>query len=348
MGSMPLALRTVQLVKRYGTTTALDGFDIDVEQGTVVGLLGPNGAGKTTAVRILATLLRADSGHAEVAGFDVATQPQQVRSVIGLTGQYAAIDENLTGRENLEMIGRLTQLGRPEARARAGELLERFELAHAADRPGKTYSGGMRRRLDLAASLVGRPAVLFLDEPTTGLDPRSRNALWEIIRDLVSEGTTLLLTTQYLDEADVLADNIAVIDGGKVIARGTATELKDRIGGEVLALRPADPSRLDDVAGALESLGSVVHDLRVDREAGTVTLPLDEDRTVLTAAPRRLDEEGIVLADIGVRRPSLDDVFMTLTGHRAEGDLTGDDEGGEEGNGRRRGRRAARAREEVG
>jgi ABC-2 type transport system ATP-binding protein len=317
---MPLALRAEQLVKHYGATVALDGLDIDVEQGAVLGVLGPNGAGKTTAVRILATLLQADSGFAEVAGFDVATQPQQVRSVIGLTGQYAAVDENLTGRENLQMIGRLSQLGKAVARRRADELLERFGLTDAGDRPSKTYSGGMQRRLDLAASLVGRPAVLFLDEPTTGLDPRSRSALWEVIRDLVSEGTTLLLTTQYLEEADILADDIAVIDGGKVIARGTAASLKERVGGEVLALHPEDAGRLDDVVTALAALGDLAAGVRVDRDEGIVTVPVGDDHSILTAAPRCLGDAGIVLSDIGVRRPSLDDVFLTLTGHRAEAD----------------------------
>jgi oleandomycin transport system ATP-binding protein len=311
---MPLAIRADELVKHFGETVALDGLDLAAEQGTVLGVLGPNGAGKTTAVRILATLLLPDRGHAEVAGFDVTRQPQEVRGVIGLTGQYAAVDENLTGFENLDMIGRLAQLGKGMARRRAGELLERFDLSSAADRPARTYSGGMRRRLDLAASLVGRPMVLFLDEPTTGLDPQSRNALWEVVRDLVADGTTILLTTQYLAEADQLADDIAVIDGGRVIARGTPTELKDSVGGEVLALQLADPGQVEAALAALGALGT---DGRV--EDATVVVPVGDDKAVLSAAVRRLDEAGIALADLGTRRPSLDDVFLRLTGHTAEG-----------------------------
>ncbi len=317
---MPLAIRADGLVKHFGTTVALDGLDLSAEQGRVLGVLGPNGAGKTTAVRILATLLVADRGHAEVAGFDVARQPQEVRSVIGLTGQYAALDENLTGLENLDMIGRLAQIGKAQARQRAGELLERFDLANAAGRPARTYSGGMRRRLDLAASLVGRPVVLFLDEPTTGLDPQSRNALWEVVRDLVTDGTTILLTTQYLEEADKLADEIAVIDEGRVIARGTPTELKASVGGEVLAMQLADAGQVDAAVAALGPFGA---EARV--EDATINIPVGADKRVLSAAVRRLDEAGIALADLGTRRPSLDDVFLGLTGHVAEGGEAGQD-----------------------
>jgi len=311
---MPLAIRADGLVKHFGATVALDGLDLGAEQGRVLGVLGPNGAGKTTVVRILATLLMPDRGRAEVAGFDVLRQPQEVRSVIGLTGQYAAVDENLTGFENLEMIGRLAQLGRDLSRQRAGELLGRFDLSSAGSRPTKTYSGGMRRRLDLAASLVGRPLVLFLDEPTTGLDPQSRNALWEVVRDLVADGTTILLTTQYLEEADQLADDIAVIDGGRVIARGTPTELKESVGGEVLALQLADPGQVEAALAALGPLGTGA---RVD--GATISVPVGPDKTVLTATARRLDEARIPLVDLGTRRPSLDDVFLGLTGHTAEG-----------------------------
>jgi oleandomycin transport system ATP-binding protein len=328
---MPLAIRAEGLVKYFGTTVALDGLDLEAEEGRVLGVLGPNGAGKTTAVRILATLLLPDRGHAEVAGFDVVRRPQEVRSVIGLTGQYAAVDENLTGFENLDMIGRLAQLGKGRARQRAGELLEQFALSHAGGRPARTYSGGMRRRLDLAASLVGRPAVLFLDEPTTGLDPQSRNALWDVVRDLVADGTTILLTTQYLEEADRLADEIAVIDEGRVIARGTPTELKESVGGEVLALQLADPGQRDAALAALAPLGA---DARA--EADAIVVPVGADKSVLSAAVRRLDEAGIPLADLGTRRPSLDDVFLGLTGHRAEGGEAGDAEAGEPPRRRRR------------
>jgi ABC-2 type transport system ATP-binding protein len=292
----------------------------------VLGLLGPNGAGKTTAVRILTTLLHPDAGHATVAGHDVVRHAEELRHVIGLAGQYAAIDENLTGLENLEMVGRLYHLPRAEARRRGAEVLERFELAHAADRTAKTYSGGMRRRLDLGASLVGRPKVLFLDEPTTGLDPRSRLELWDVIRELVRDGTTLLLTTQYLEEADRLADDIAVIDGGKVIARGTADELKARVGGEVLALRVSDRSRVPAAAGAVLGLGPGGG--KVDNNTGELTIPVGTDGPrVLTEAIRRLDAEGIELADISLRRPTLDDVFLSLTGHAAEEATAGDGEG---------------------
>ncbi|MGF1663998.1 MAG: ATP-binding cassette domain-containing protein [Kineosporiaceae bacterium] len=299
------------LARSFGSTTALDGVDLDVPAGSVLGLLGPNGAGKTTAVRILSTLLAADRGRAWVAGHDVAADPHSVRASIGLTGQYAAIDENLTGSENLGMIGWLLGLDRRAARGRARELLDGFGLSDAAGRTARTYSGGMRRRLDLAASLVGRPAVLFLDEPTTGLDPRSRLALWEVIRDLVADGTTALLTTQYLEEADALADSIVVIDRGRVVARGTADELKDRTGGASLVLRP---SRVDDVGRALDALAGLGA-TRTGDDGAAVAVPVGDDTSVMAAAVRRVDDAGVRLSDLDLRRPSLDDVFLALTGH---------------------------------
>ena len=297
------------LSRSFGSTVALDGVDLDVPAGTVLGLLGPNGAGKTTVVRILSTLLAPGGGRATVAGHDVTADPHAVRATIGLTGQYAAVDENLTGRENLAMIGWLLGLNRRDAKARGEDLLERFTLTDAASRPAKTYSGGMRRRLDLAASLVGRPRVLFLDEPTTGLDPRSRLGLWDIIRELVADGTTLLLTTQYLEEADALADSIAVIDHGKVVARGTADELKSATGGSVLVLRPADADDLPRMLAALDGLGAQT----LDGEPA-VSVPVGDDTAVMAAAVRRVDDAGISLTEMGLRRPSLDDVFLTLTG----------------------------------
>jgi ABC-2 type transport system ATP-binding protein len=304
------------LEKSFGTTRALQGLDFDVAEGTVLSVLGPNGAGKTTAVRILSTLTRADAGHAEVMGFDVAKHPEEVRRRIGMTGQYAALDELLTGRENLVMVGRLFRLSAGEARQRAVELLDRFELTDAADRVVKGYSGGMRRRLDLAASLMSSPPVLFLDEPTTGLDPRSRLGMWDLIEELRAGGTTLLLTTQYLEEADRLADDIAVIDHGKVIARGTANQLKRQVGGERLEIVIDNPRYLPEARRALEAIGEA--EATVNEAAKRVSVPVASHDGVLTRAIRALDEAGVQVDDIGFRRPTLDDVFLKLTGHEAE------------------------------
>jgi ABC-2 type transport system ATP-binding protein len=304
------------LVKRFGENTALGGVDLTVSEGTVLGLLGPNGAGKTTVVRILSTLLKADAGRAEVAGLDVLTQADQVRAAIGLTGQYAAVDEYLTGSENLEMVGRLYRLGKRESRLRAGQLLERFDLTDAANRPAKTYSGGMRRRLDIAASLIARPRVLFLDEPTTGLDPRSRLGMWEFIADLVHDGTTILLTTQYLEEADRLADRMVVIDKGQVIARGTADELKAQVGGERLELTVRTVDQLGVVTDVLRPLGQ--GEAHADPQTRRLSVPVTGGTDTLAEALRRLSGTDVEVLDIGLRRPDLDDVFLTLTGHSAE------------------------------
>ncbi len=303
---------------RKSEVRALDGVDLAVEEGTVLGLLGPNGAGKTTTVRILATLLRPDAGHATVMGFDVVKQAQQLRRVIGLSGQYAAVDENLTGRENLWMFGRLYQLSSPEAKTRADELLDQFELTDAANRVVKTYSGGMRRRLDLASALIGRPRLLFLDEPTTGLDPRSRLGMWDVIRRLVREGTTLLLTTQYLEEADELANTIAVVDHGKIIARGTSDQLKSQVGGERIEVVIRDRSDLPEAVELLAARCGGAEHVTVDEHTRRLTIPSSGGAQALVAVVRELYESSIHIDDIGLRRPTLDDVFLELTGHAAE------------------------------
>jgi ABC-2 type transport system ATP-binding protein len=317
-----VAVKASGLVKRYGDVVALDGLDLEVPEGTVLGLLGPNGAGKTTAVRIFTTLLEMDEGSAQVAGIDVRSDPEGVRRSIGLSGQYAAVDEVLTGYENLDMVGRLYRLGRKPSRARARELLERFSLADAGDRPVKTYSGGMRRRLDLAAALVAAPPVLFLDEPSTGLDPRSRLDLWDVIRELVQDGATLLLTTQYLEEADRLADDIVVIDHGKAIAHGRADELKAQVGGERLELVVADPAHYEAARAALRRVaaGEVV----CEEHSRTLVAPVSGGAATLRRALDALEEAGVAVAEFGLRRPTLDDVFLTLTGHAAELDQTGE------------------------
>ena len=316
MGDSP-AILVEGLHKSFKDVHALRGVDFAVPRGTVLGMLGPNGAGKTTAVRILTTLLEPDAGRAVIEGLDVVHQEEEVREIIGLAGQSAAIQEELTGRENLEIVGRLYHLPKKQCRERAAELLELFDLADAADRPAKHYSGGMQRRLDLAASLVAQPSVLFLDEPTTGLDPRSRIGMWEIIRELVAAGTTLLLTTQYLDEADELADEIVVIDHGLVIAAGTSEQLKDRIGGDVVEFTVPDRERIGDAAAAVSSLAD--GEPTVDRDTGLVTLRIGHRGSeALVQTVRELDAAGIEAQGLGLRRPSLDDVFLALTGHTAE------------------------------
>ena len=314
--SAGLAIEATGLVKHFGRTAALDGLDLTVPAGSILGMLGPNGAGKTTTVRVLTTLLRPDHGEARVGGFDVRTDAAQVRALIGLTGQYAALDEYLTGRANLVMIGQLSRLSRRAARQRAAELLDQFDLSDAADRGVKTYSGGMRRRLDLAASLVGRPGILFLDEPTTGLDPRSRLVLWDAVRELAAAGTTVLLTTQHLDEADQLADRIAVVDHGRVIAEGTATQLKAKIGGERVQLTVAAGSSLTDASGVLASYAD--GPATVSEPQRLVEAPVASGARQLAAIVRDLDRAGVLIDDLAVRHPSLDDVFLTLTG-RATG-----------------------------
>ncbi|WP_017623553.1 daunorubicin resistance protein DrrA family ABC transporter ATP-binding protein [Nocardiopsis chromatogenes] len=315
------AIRAEGLVKRFKGTTALDGVDLVARAGAVLGVLGPNGSGKTTTVRILATLLTPDGGHATVAGHDVVREPHEVRRSIGLTGQYAAVDQDLTGTQNLVLIARLLGYPRAGARARAAELLARFSLSDAADRPAKTYSGGMRRRLDLAASLVGRPSLLYLDEPTTGLDPHSRNELWDVVRGLVDDGVTVLLTTQYLEEADQLADDIAVLDHGKVISRGTPDELKGRAGAQVLQVQPLHAGELERVGGIVERVTG--NEVRTNERTASASVT---DPAVMPEVVRRLDEAGISVAELNLRKPSLDEVFLALTGRPAE-DTTGGADG---------------------
>jgi len=312
---MDVAVQTEGLRKSFGSTKALDGLDLTVPEGTILGLLGPNGAGKTTAVRILTTLLIPDAGRAVVAGVDVLAQPTKARRLMGLTGQFAAVDDYLTGRENLIMFGRLYHLSRAEAKRRADELLERFDLTDAAGRLAKTYSGGMRRRLDIASSLVARPPVLFLDEPTTGLDPRSRLGMWQVIEDLVRDGTTMLLTTQYLEEADQLAHSIAVIDAGRVIAEGTSNDLKAQVGGTRLVLVIESTQ---EVARAVEIMRKVGDGTEPTLEGLTVCVPVTEGAGVFAEVVRDLDAASVRIADLGLRRPTLDDVFLRLTGHSAE------------------------------
>ncbi len=339
---MEVAVEVRDLKKSFGAVEALRGVSLSVERGTVLGLLGPNGAGKTTVIKVLTTLLRPDSGSVFIEGCDVLADPAKVRHLIGLAGQSAAIQEELTGRENLEIMGRLYHLNKSSSQTRAQELLERFDLVEAGDRPSKTYSGGMQRRLDLAASLVGRPSVLFLDEPTTGLDPRARIGMWGVIRDLVEEGTTLLLTTQYLEEADVLADQIVVIDQGKVIATGTSGQLKDRVGGDVLEFTVVDPNRLEDAKRAVIDLSMTEPIL--DPKSAKVSVGVGQYGTnALANAVRNLDSVGVEVEGLSLHRPSLDDVFLAITGHAASG-------AGEDGvitRGRKGRRSTSKSRNEV-
>ncbi|MEU3780113.1 ATP-binding cassette domain-containing protein [Streptomyces sp900129855] len=325
---MPGAIYAEGLVKTFGDVKALDGVDLDVPEGTVLGLLGPNGAGKTTAVRCLTTLLRPDRGRVVVAGLDVLKQPNEVRRSIGLSGQFAAVDEYLTGRENLQMVGQLYQMKARAAKARAAELLEQFDLADAGDRTAKTYSGGMRRRLDLAAALVVSPPVMFMDEPTTGLDPRNRQLLWDVIKRLVSGGTTLLLTTQYLEEADHLAHDIAVVDQGRVIARGTSDQLKARTGGERVEVVVHNREHITTAAEVLAGFGK--GETSVEQHTRKLTVPVSGGAKLLAEVIRELDTRGIEIDDIGLRRPTLDDVFLSLTGHVAETKTETSEETGEE------------------
>lgn len=311
------------LVKHYGETKALDGVDLDVREGTVLGVLGPNGAGKTTLVRCLSTLIQPDAGTATVAGYDVVRQPRQLRRVIGLTGQYASVDEKISGFENLYMIGRLLDLSRKDARRRASELLERFSLTEAAGRPARTYSGGMRRRLDLAASMIGSPAVLYLDEPTTGLDPRTRNEVWDEVKRMVADGVTVLLTTQYMEEAEQLASELTVVDRGKVVASGRTEELKAQVGGRTLRVRPADPEQLAPLAAVLDGSGLTgLATATVDAETGTLLVPVLSDDQ-LTAIVGAITARDVTIASITTELPSLDEVFLSLTGHRASTPRTG-------------------------
>ncbi|MER7546577.1 ATP-binding cassette domain-containing protein [Spirillospora sp. NPDC127506] len=312
---MDEVIRAEGLRKSFGETRALDGVDITARRGTVLGVLGPNGAGKTTAVRVLATLLKPDAGRAEVAGYDVVKDSARVRAKIGLTGQYASVDEELTGTENLVMIARLLDFSRREAKARARQLLDRFRLTDAASRAVKTYSGGMRRRLDLAASLINRPEVIYLDEPTTGLDPRARNEVWDTVREVVADGATVLLTTQYLEEADALADRIAVFDHGRVIAEGTSDDLKGQIGQQTLVVRATEPHRTAQLTAIVAELTGERPE--VQDATGVVTAAVNDPK-LLSALVRRLDDASITAAELALRLPSLDEVFLTLTGHLAE------------------------------
>jgi len=319
------AVEAVGLQKRFGDTQALCGVDFEIPRATVLGVLGPNGAGKTTAVRILTTLLKPDAGRAIIDGIDVVAEPRKVRSRIGLTGQYAAVDERLTGYENLELVGRLFHLPTKEAKSRAKDLLERFDLVDAGDKYAKNYSGGMRRRLDIAMSLIARPSVLFLDEPTTGLDPHSRNAMWELIEGLVADGMTTLLTTQYLEEAEVLANDIVVIDHGTVIEHGTPAELKARSGGERIEITVGESAELEKVPGVLSHLVRDGAQPWIDVETLTVCLPVADSVGIVPASVRALDDAGVVVRDVVVRKPTLDDVFLDLTGHTASEESDTDD-----------------------